>query len=192
MQKKFKKRMIAAAVLSAVAAVGVTLAFMFKKTNTVNNFIPAQVSCTVYEKLDDAEITESAAEGSKKSDIRVKNTGNVKEYLRVRLVSYFVDEDKNITGEEPSVYPKIILKDGWLQGENNTYYYTNPVEPNEYTPVLCEPFTLAHEVTQDGKPIYQVVEVFAEAIQAQPTSAVKDAWKVTVGKENRVITSVTE
>ena len=31
MQKKFKKRIIALAVLTAVAAVGVTLGFMFKK-----------------------------------------------------------------------------------------------------------------------------------------------------------------
>lgn len=192
MQKKSKKLVIALILLFVIFAIGATLAFMFKKANKVNTFTPAQVSCTVHEKLNDKEVEDSSADGSEKSDIRVKNTGNVKEYLRVRLVSYFVDKDKNITGEKPSVYPKLTLNGGWLQGENNTYYYTMPIDPGEYTPVLCEPFTLVNESTQDGKTIYQVVEVFAEAIQAEPTSAVKDAWKVTVEEENGVIISATE
>ncbi len=187
MHKKLKKWVIAAAVLVTVAAVGVTLSFMFKKANVKNTFEPAKVTCTVYEKLDDEDVTEASAIGDKKSDIRVENTGNVKEYLRVRLVSYFVDENKNITGEKPSAYPKITLKDGWLQGENNTFYYTKPINPNEYTPVLCEPFLLAKEFTWDNKQIYQVVEVFAEAIQADPPETVEEVWGVKAADDGTII-----
>ena len=188
MQKRTKKWIVALVVLAAISVIGITLAFMFKKVNAVNTFAPAQVSCVVHEKLDDTEVTGSSAEGSKKSDIRVQNTGNVKEYLRVRLVSYFVDADGNITGDKPSVYPEITLNDGWLPGENNTYYYTKAIEPEELTPVLCEPFTLTEELTHDGKTLYQVVEVFAEAVQAEPDSAVESAWNVNAA--NGIITSV--
>ena len=45
MQKRLKKWVIAAAVFVAVAAVGVTLAFMFKKANVKNIFVPAEVAC---------------------------------------------------------------------------------------------------------------------------------------------------
>ena len=90
--------------------------------------------------LDDAEVTDSYASGNKKSDIQVQNTGNVPAYLRVRLVSYFVDAEGSISGAEPSVYPEITLNSGWLAGENHTYYYTKPVEPNGLTPRIVRAF----------------------------------------------------
>ncbi len=172
--------------LVAVAAVGVTLAFMFKKTNVQNTFEPAKVSCTVHEKLDNKDITEETANGGEKSEIRVENTGNVNEYLRVRLVSYFVDEKGNITGAEPSVYPNITLNEGWIVGSNHTYYYKDPVKPGGFTPQMCQPFALTEKTLSDGTTIYQTVEVFAEAVQAEPAAAAKDAWGVTV--ENGIIT----
>ena len=180
MQKRLKKWGITAAVLVAVAAVGVTLAFMFKKANVKNTFVPAEVACTVHEKLDGKDITEAAAKGGEKSDIRVKNTGKVNEYLRVRLVSCFVDAEGNVTGAEPSVYPDIILHDGWIAGGNHTYYYTEPIEPGGYTPVMCRPFTLAEKTLRDGTTVFQVVQVFAECIQAEPSDAVQQSWGVTV------------
>ena len=181
MKKKLKKWMIAGAALVATAAIGVTLGFMFRKTGITNTFVPAEVSCTVLEKLDGTDVSEgSTVVGSEKSDICVRNTGNVKEYLRVRLVSYFVDADGNVSGAESSVYPKITLNNGWLAGEEQTYYYTEPIEPGELTPVMCSPFALCEKETQDGKKLYQVIEVFAEAIQAEPADAVRKAWGVTV------------
>ena len=187
MQKKLKKRIIALAVLAAVAAVGVTLGFMFKKAATVNTFTPAAVSCAVHEKVDNEEVNAAAAEGDVKSDIRVENTGNIKEFLRLRLVSYFVDENGNVSGSEPSAYPDITLNDKWIAGAEHTYYYPEPIEPQKLTPALCEPFTLEKRLTQDGKTVYQVVEVFAEAIQAEPNAAAAEAWNVTVS--NGIITS---
>lgn len=94
----------------------------------------------MHEMLDDAEVTDSYASGNKKSDIQVQNTGNVPAYLRVRLVSYFVDAEGSISGAEPSVYPEITLNSGWLAGENHTYYYTKPVEPNGLTPRIVRAF----------------------------------------------------
>ena len=105
----------------------------------------------------------------------------------MRLVSYFVDADGNLSGTEPSAYPEITLNDGWLAGENHTYYYTEPIEPNGFTPVLCQPFALSEKTIRDEATVYQVVEVFAEAVQAEPDAAVQEAWNVTV--KNGIITA---
>lgn len=185
-RKKLKIWLIALVALAATAAVGVTLAFMFRKANAVNIFTPAEVACAVHEKLDGADVTGSPANGNEKSDIRVRNTGNVKEYLRVRIVSYFVDTDGNVSGSYPSEFPDLALNDGWIAGGDHTYYYTKPVDPSGYTPSLCQPFTLIQKTTQDAKTVYQTIEVFAEAIQAEPGTAAENAWKVTVANDGTI------
>lgn len=187
MSKRMKHMLIAATALCIVATVGLTLAFMFKKAEKTNRFIPAEVACAVREKTDGSEVTGIAAVGSEKSDIRVENTGNVKEFIRLRLVSYYVDSNGDIAGTAASQYPNLTLKNGWIAGANRTYYYPYPVEPGSLTGILCEPFTLGQMQLADGKTVYQVIEVIAEAVQAEPISAVQEAWGVTV--ENGVVTA---
>ena len=187
MSKRTKHLLIAAAALCIVAAVGLTLAFMFKKSEKTNRFIPAEVSCAVREKLDNNEVTGTAAVGGEKADIRVENTGNVKEFIRLRLVSYYVDSNGDIAGTAASQYPNLTLKNGWIAGANRTYYYPYPVEPGSLTRILCEPFTLGQTQLENGTMVYQVMDVIAEAVQAEPISAVQESWGVTV--ENNMITA---
>lgn len=187
MSKRIKHLLIAGAALSIAAAVGLTLAFMFKKAEKTNRFIPAEVSCAVREKTDGSEVTGIAAVGSEKSDIRVENTGNVKEFIRLKLVSYYVDANGDIVGTVSSQYPNLSLKNGWIDGANHTYYYPYPVEPGSLTRILCEPFTLGQTQLENGTMVYQVIELIAEAVQAEPISAVREAWGVTV--TNNTITA---
>ena len=187
MSKRIKHLLIAGAVLSIAAAVGLTLAFMFKKAEKTNRFIPAEVSCAVREKTDGSEVTGIAAVGSEKSDIRVENTGNVREFLRLKMVSYYVDANGDIVGTVSSQYPTLSLKNGWIAGANHTYYYPFPTDPGGMTEILCEPFSLGQTQLADGKTVYQVIEVIAEAVQAEPISAVREAWGVTV--TNNTITA---
>ena len=63
MSKRIKHLLIAATALCIVAAVGLTLAFMFKKAEKINRFIPAEVSCAVREKLDNNEVNGTDAVG---------------------------------------------------------------------------------------------------------------------------------
>ena len=177
MSKRIKHLLIAAAALCIAAAAGLTLAFMFKKAEKTNRFIPAEVSCAVREKMD----------GSEKSDIRVENTGNVKEFIRLRLVSYYVDANGDIVGTVSSQYPNLTLKNGWIAGADHTYCFPYPVEPGKATEILCEPFTLGQTQLENGSTVYQVIEVIAEAVQAEPISAVREAWGVTV--TNNTITA---
>lgn len=187
MSKRIKHLLIAAAALCIVAAVGLTLAFMFKKAEKTNRFIPAEVSCAVREKMDGNEVNGTDAVGGEKSDIRVENTGNVREFLRLKMVSYYVDANGDIVGTVSSQYPTLSLKNGWIAGANHTFYYPYPVEPGKATEILCEPFSLGQMQLADGKTVYQVIEVIAEAVQAEPISAVQAAWGVTV--TNNTITA---
>ena len=187
MSKRIKHLLIAAAALCIAAVAGLTLAFMFKKAEKTNRFIPAEVSCAVREKTDGSEVTGIAAVGSEKSDIRVENTGNVKEFIRLRLVSYYVDSNGDIAGKAASQYPNLTLKNGWLAGADHTYLFPSPVEPGKTTEILCEPFTLGQTRLENGSTVYQVIEVIAEAVQAEPISAVREAWGVAV--TNNTITA---
>ena len=182
--------MTALLALCVITAVGGTVAFMFKKAQKRNTFQVAQVNCEVHEKMDDTEQKDPGnSTGNIKSDIYVKNTGNIDEFIRIRLVSYYVDNNGNIAGRASSNYPTLTLKDGWIAGKEHTYYYKEPVKANASTNILCDPITLGTKTLADGTEVKQVIEVFAEAIQANPDKAVTEAWGVTVtdGK----ITSVT-
>ena len=87
-----KKRVLLFILLPALLiSIGITLAFMFKSSETIENtFFPAKVECKVEEKFN----------GTQKSSIAIKNTGNTDAYLRLRLVSYWVNGDGNIVGKE--------------------------------------------------------------------------------------------
>ena len=117
----------------------------------------------------------------------MENTGNVKEFIRLRLVSYYVDSNGDIAGTVSSQYPTLSLKNGWIAGANHTYYYPYPTEPGNSTGILCEPFSLGQMQLADGKTVYQVIEVIAEAVQAEPSDAAQKVWGVTV--ENGVVTA---
>lgn len=167
MRKKLWRPALWLMVLLLVLLSGTVAAYMIRRTGqTVNNFSPAVVQCQVAEAFD----------GSEKSSIRVTNTGNTDAYLRLRLVTYWVDENGNISGSRPSEDISLTPASGWFSKEKDTWYYPEPIAPGGTTPnLLGSPLVLKAE---DG--LYQVIEVFAEAIQSLPSDAVESSWKVTV------------
>lgn len=166
-KRKINKMLFAVSILACVLTVGIALGFMFRETEPVDNkFERAVVSCEVVENFDETT--------GIKSSITVKNTGNISAYLRVRLVSYWVDADGNIVGK-PSKMPLFTLADGWQQTAADTYEYNAPISPNEFTPNLLANGTTM-ELTKDTDGYIQVVQVFAEAIQSDPANA-KDNWE---------------
>lgn len=185
--KRYTKIILALVIAVSVAAVGTTLAFMFRKAAAKNSFVPANVTCRVHERFEGGTYTEGEHNGTKKSDIKVENTGNTEAYIRLRLVPYWRDADGNTLGI-PSVMPTVSLynNSGWMRGSNDTYYYTSPIKPEELTPVLCRAIVLGTSVDAEGNTVYQTLEVFAEAIQSSPDKAAEEAWGVTV--ENGRIT----
>ena len=69
----------------------------------------------------------------------------------------------------------------WIPGGDSTYYYAVPVAPGERTAPLCSHvIRLAESKDRADNTIYQVLDVFAEAIQAAPEEAVTQSWQVTL------------
>lgn len=175
--KKHRALLILLIALLAISLMlcGTVFAYMFRKTEYKDNeFTPANVSCKVVEEFD----------GTQKTSIQVQNTGNIDAYLRVRLVSYWVDADGNVVAK-PSEKPEIALASGWIKGANNTYYYESPVVLGRLTPNLLNDGT-SISLAQDENGYLQVIEVFAEAIQSEPENAVTSAWKVTLDSNGNI------
>ena len=174
LKKAFSGRMAIVSSIVALLLVGATVAYMFSFGKTlVNEFDPGSVDVEVWEKT----------ESNTKTVIKLTNTGTTNAFLRASIVTYYVDANKNVVGSIPAALSSFNLSTNWDKGSDGYYYYTKPVAPSGVTENLFattgDKITLT-PVTQeiDGKTVtyYQVVEVFAEAIQSAPAKAVQDAW----------------
>ena len=161
--------------LIVTMAVGGTVAYLATNSGPIqNSFKPSFVDCEVKESFN----------GTTKSEVNVQNTGDTEAYIRVKLVTYRVnDEGQHIGGvaEIPGFEPGT----NW-QEFGGYYYYTLPVAPGdkpEADLISSISLTGSYNDADGGK---QVIEVMAEAIQSGPVDAVGKSWGVTV--ENGVIT----
>ena len=168
---------VTALVLLGLVLCGTVISYMFHISEQKDNlFTPAEVSC---------EVLEEFADNKTKSSIVVENTSNIAAYLRLRLVSYWVDGDGNIVAK-PSQMPSFTIANGWRAGPDDTYYYISPIKPEDKTPNLLADGQKIVLKQEDG--YSQVVEVFAEAIQSKPVDAVEN-WGVTLD-DNGIITAI--
>lgn len=168
MRKKNLRRLMPVALLLALVLIcGSVFAYMFMRTDTEGtDFIPAQVACKVY----------SPEAGDAVDSITVENTGNINAYLRVRLVTYWVDSDGNVAPKPSPTLTVSYNSTDWIKGSDNTFYYKVSVAPDGFTTnLLTGPIILG---TEDG--YKQEVDIFGEAIQSKPTDAVKEVWLVTM------------
>ena len=166
-----------AAVLLLSATVTGTLMYLVSKTTAVTNtFEPAEVTCEVQEDFNDTV----------KKDVTVKNTSNIDAYLRVKLVTYRVNDKGERIGGTATI-PSFTLGDGWFK-KDGFYYYNKPVAPNK-TPAANlignDGITLVKYTDADGG--RQVIEVIAEAIQSVPTTVVEQKWNVKVDTDGVTI-----
>ena len=163
--------MVLSVVLLLGVAIGGTIAWLSTKTTPVTNtFTPAEVNCKVEEDFDENT--------GVKTNVNVKNNGNIDVYIRVKLVTYRTNDAGQHIGGTAEL-PKFNLGKNWVEyGEY--YYYTLPVAPDE-KPVanLAEKMTLksSYKDADGGK---QALDVMAEAIQSEPEKAVGEAWSVTI------------
>lgn len=170
--KRFKLTLPAIIALFVVMfAVGGTVAYLMMHTTPVQNkFTPATVTCAVNETFD----------GTTKSNVTVQNTGDVPAYLRVRLVSYRVNNAGDRIGGTAAV-PNFTLGENWVKN-GDYYYYTLPVSAGESTVELINSITLISYNDADGGK--QAIDVMAEAIQSEPAKAIGEAWGVTITQGN--------
>ena len=184
-RKKANKRigiLILSLLLIAAAAIGGTMAYLTAETPQVKNtFTPAEVTTEITEDFD----------GYVKKKVNVVNKGDIAAYIRVKLVTYRVNEEEKPIGGAAEI-PEFTLGTNWVEHEGY-YYYTLPVDPSATTlnliadgsKITLEDYRNDPTDPDGGK---QVIEVMAEAIQSEPAEAVADAWGVII--ENGVVSSV--
>ena len=185
--KRFPRVLILFLVLAVL--IPSVFAYMIHKSQTVENaFIPGKVDCVINEYF----------ENNIKSEIKVENTGNVKAYIRVRLVFNWVDSAGTVVARSfGTMDPVSWDTTKWIRDEaNDTYYYIYPVEVGAETAnLLTSKWTMDAvsevEVTNGlTYYYYPVMEVLAEAIQADGeidgTPAVTNAWGVTIDSTGKI------
>lgn len=164
---------IATALLLALAISGTVAWLTTKDAPITNTFNPSKVAC---------EVTESF-NGTVKSSVNVKNTGDIDAYIRVKLVTYRTNAQGQHIGGTAEL-PEFTPGAGWV-AYNGYYYYTKPVAPNaQPEKALIDSIELkaSYDDADGGK---QAIDVMAEAIQSVPAEAVGQAWGVTIS-EGRV------
>ena len=152
-------------------AVGGTVAYLATHSGPIqNSFKPSFVDCEVMESFN----------GTTKSEVNVQNTGDTEAYIRVKLVTYRVNDDGQHIGGIATI-PDFTPGENWKEF-GGYYYYTLPVAPNaEPAADLIDSITLtgSYDDADGGK---QVIEVMAEAIQSGPADAVGKSWGVSISK----------
>lgn len=176
---KTRKLFLLVLLVLVVSLCGTVFAYMYQHTRQENyQFQPATVTCVVQETIEDGS----------KTCIQIQNTGSIDAYLRLRLVSYWVNSSGEIIAK-PAPLPAFAYdSSNWFQGSNDTYYYKNPVSPNNLTSNLLDTDTSASiplAVDEEGNKL--VIKVFAEAIQSAPQTAVTSSWGVII--EDGIISS---
>ena len=170
-KKKVNVAVIAVLFLCIIAGtVGGVYAYLTAKTDPISNeFVPAKVSCLVEEDF---------AEGVK-SNVKVRNTGNIDAYIRAVVVATFVSEDGKVLATAPKESVDYFIQwgtDGWTQGQDGYWYHTKPVKPEETTVTLIES---AYELSvPDGYRLH--LQILATGVQSDPAIAVQEAWGVGV------------
>ena len=167
------------------AAVSGSLAWLISTPEpVVNEFTPGEVTIQVDEKFD----------GSTKSNVRIKNTGNVPAYIRVALIPAWVDDEGNIAAKPASLNDCTITwgEDGngyeadWFIGSDGFYYCKTFINPDKSTPILIKSCTVKGE----GHEYDFELQVIASAVQSLPTSTVGEVWPVVVGTDGTLANKI--
>lgn len=194
MKKNMKKKTLLtmSVALLLAGAVGITLAYIFTKTDPVENtFKPSKVSCAVVETDEKGTVTENTSNivytGTTKKNVQIKNTGDTDAYIRATVVVNWMSADgTKVWAKKPVedidfTISYNLSNDGWINGGDGYYYYTKPVAKSDLTDILI---TSATQLTQkgpvgtDNTQYYLSIEILASAIQADGMGATSalDAW----------------
>lgn len=190
MKTKKPVALVAILVLLCCAVAG-TVAYLVTSTGPVTNtFTPASVTTQVEEEFN----------GTTKSNVRIKNTGNIDAYIRTAVIVNWADAQGNVSGtpvkDTDYVMDLNIVTDEkpdapWFKGSDGYYYCKTAVKSvkqdtkNCYTPVLIKSCIKATGAQAPAGYDLQVT-ILADGIQSVPADAVQQAWGVTVDSSGQL------
>lgn len=164
---KFKKSCVIVlfALVAVIMTVGIggTLAWIVATGTVTNTFVAGDVQCSIDETFDHVS----------KSSIKVINTGNVDEYVRVAVIGNWCDTAGNVVAPwNGAIAPAI----GWSY-QDGYYYYNTVIAPGDSSVnLLTSPITSA--TLPEGVPsgAELKIDVLAQAIQSKPAETVTETW----------------
>ena len=166
-------------ILLLALSVGIAASYIITGTSPIENiFDPARISCSV-----------ESDDGLTKSNVYVKNTGNVPIYVRTAIIVNWQSNASN--GEIHARAPRegidytISLSDDplWVKGADGYWYYCKPLAPDADTPILIKEIT---PLTDAPTGYFFAPQVLASAVQSTPIDAVVQAWGVTASGDTIV------
>lgn len=166
LQAKTRVMIIVCLVLTLLVFIGMTVAYLMQDSKLENQFVVASV---------ENEIQESF-ENNVKENVFIKNKGDIDVYIRLKVMPYFVDQNKNILSKSPIKDTDYTIKypdkftANWFE-LNGFYYYRNKLCAGNDSEVLFDEVKSIN--TDSGKFVFDII---SESIQAYPEKAVSEAW----------------
>lgn len=152
--------------LVLLVSAGGTLAYLFTSTDPVENtFSPAKMDIKIHENFD----------GNEKTNVYVENKSEAAVYIRAAIVINWLDDEGNVVAVPVNTEDydmELNSKEYWE--EIGGYYYCK--KANEADPTQTVPLIISCEPTNTPTEYKLSVSILAQAIQAEPEDAVKDAW----------------
>lgn len=151
-------------------------------------------------------------------ELAVKNSGDIDQYVRVRIYKSWTDEDgeKDTTLSPSYIQLNTLPENGWLEdetartAERSVWYYTSPVAAGSTTALLSDTIRIDNAVAskvseetyeEDGKLVTETVYAYdgytfnltaeVDAVQNHNAAdAIRSAWGVEVTMSGDTITGV--
>ena len=175
---KRKEFIILLSTILLICGVSVTISFLQLSSQKTNDFEKGIVTNTITETF----------ENNVKTDVSVKNTGNVTSYIRASIIISYKNSEDVVLSEEPIANTDYKLElsssQNWLYSQDDGYYYYKlPVDANVSTDVLINRCTELNPKT--GQTFN--VDIVSQTIQATPKEAVEEAWPVTIDNNDNIV-----
>jgi len=168
-----------ACVLVGCLAVAGVVAFLNATSGpVVNTFNPSKVTTFVEEDFKDGV----------KSNVQVKNTGDVSAYIRALVVVTWKNANGDVLGTSPVAGTDYSIEyvlsnqtdpaGKWTLAADGYYYWSNPVAPQGLTGTLISSCSPVAKKTPDG--YFLNVEIITSGIQSLPAAVVETEWQTGV------------
>lgn len=177
---KISKKLLISLICAFVAvclATGGTIAYILTNTEEAENtFEPVFVSCQVNESFN----------GITKSNVNVKNTGDISAYIRATFVVMWVSDSGSVYSSSPvenEHYSIVMGSAKWTKGSDGFYYYSSPVSAGQSTDYLI---SSVNQISDGPEGYHLSVHIAATAIQSTPYNVVNEAWGAVVQSNGEI------
>lgn len=167
--------LLIAVALVAALTVGGTVAWLAVSTNAVENtFQSSGVTSEVSETF----------QNEVKSNVSIKNTGNIDAYIRVAIVPTWQDDDGYPVAVSASLsdlgFTGLTGSD-WFHGSDGYYYCQNPITPQDNTGYLFTRATVDPDSAGYQAGYHMNLQILCDAIQARGGTTTGTAAVVAAG-----------